>query len=148
MTPLAARITGLVLALVLGQFFFLRFTGSWTNCWLIADGEKGTALVTEDLTTIPNAVAYKYVVNQKEYFGESRRDWKTPNKAKVGEETTVYYSASHPWISRLYLPDTIVQGLPVILFIGLFEFFAIMTIINPRSRFAFSLLEKEKKNDG
>lgn len=146
MTSRGARLTGLVLALALGQFLFLRVRSTWTNYWLLSDARHGTAIVTKELWSGHNAVGYKYVVDQKQYSGHSGRNWKEKKEAQVGDETVVYFSASHPWLSLLYMPQGVLDGLPVIIIVLVIEMFAVITIIKPKSGWAFSLLEKEQKD--
>lgn len=82
---------------------------------------------------------YRYSVNGKNYSGVCGRNWQDPKYSGVeaGEESIVYYSASHPWISCLRKPRTVIEGLPVILIALFLEVLAAMTIVNPQSRWAF-----------
>ena len=148
MKPLGARLTAFVLAVGLGQFLWLQARSAWTNYWLLEDARKGTATVTNELWSGHNAVGYSYTVDQKQYVGRSGRNWKAPNKVQIGEQADVYFSASRPWLSRLYIPEAVVEGLPGILIALLLEAFALITLINPRSGWAFSLIDKERKNAG
>jgi hypothetical protein len=145
MTPRGARLTGLVLAIALGQFLFLRAREAWTNHWLLKDARQGTAVVTKELWSGHNAVGYEYSVDQRQYAGRSGRNWKDQKKVLVGEQTTVYYSASHPSLSLLYMPEGVLAGLPVIIIALVIEAFAVITIIKPKSGWAFSLIGKEQK---
>jgi hypothetical protein len=117
--------------------------------WLLRDGRKGTALVTKELWSGHNSVGYKYVVEGREYAGRSGRNWDDPKyrDVKVGQESVVYFSASHPWLSQLSMPRSIMEGAPVVLIVLGFELFAITTIIKPTGRWAFSFVQKGKKND-
>lgn len=148
MSPRGARLVGLVLALALGLFLFLQVLSAWTNYWLLKDAKRGTAIVTKELWSGHNAVGYKYVVDQREYSGQSARNWQEQNysKVQVGEESVVYFSASHPWLSLLYMPRAVLEGLPVIIVALVFELFAVMTVIKPTSAWAFNLNQKEQKN--
>jgi len=116
--------------------------------WLLRDAQKGTALVTKELWSGHNAVGYKYVVEGREYAGRGGRNWDDPKyrDAKVGQESVVYFSASHPWLSQLSMPRAVMEGAPVILIVLGLELFAITTIIKPTSGWAFSVVEKEEKN--
>jgi hypothetical protein len=143
MGALGARLTGLILALALGDFLFVRAHSAWTDYWLIKDAQKATALVTNEHWSGHNSVDYEYTVGQKRYTGHSARNPKDAKPIQPGEKTTVYFSASHPSLSLLYLPDTILEGLPVILIVIVFEAFAVITILNPKSGWAFSLLDKD-----
>jgi hypothetical protein len=149
MTARGARWTGLILAIVLGQFLYLRARSAWTNSWLLNDAQKGTAIITRELWSGHNAVGYRYVVDQSQYSGRSGRTWQDPkySKVKVGEESVVFFSASHPWLSRLYMPQSVLEGVPVILIGFVLEAFAVITIIKPQSRWAFSLIER-KQSEG
>lgn len=144
MTPRGARLTGLILAIALGQFLFLRGRSAWINYWLLRDARQGSAIVTKELWSGHNAVGYKYFVAQEQYSGHSGRNSKDQKKVQVGEEAVVYFSASHPWLSLLYMPNGVLEGLPVILVVLLLELFAVITIINPTSRWPFKFTEKEK----
>jgi len=146
MTPRGAKLVGLILALALGQFLFLRVRSAWTNYWLLQDAHEGTAIVTKDLWSGHNAVGYEYVVDQKHYSGHSGRNSMDQKKVQVGEETVVYFSASHPWLSLLYMPQAVLKGLPAIIIVLVLEVFAIITILKPKSGWAFSLIEKGQKD--
>ena len=146
-TPLGARIVGLILALVLGQFLYLRAHETWQNYWLLKDSQKGLATITGEHWSGHNSVDYQYTVNGKEYTSHSARNGDDPKykDAQPGQESIVYYSASHPWLSQLSMPQTILEGAPVILIVLGLEAFAVITIFKPRSGWAFSFLENEKK---
>ncbi len=101
-------------------------------------------MVTKEMSH--NAVGYQYVVDQKQYSGRSGRNWKDQKKVQVGEESVVYYSASHPWLSLLYMPQVVLEGLPVILIVLILEMSALFTIIKPKSGWAFNLIEKKQKD--
>jgi hypothetical protein len=145
MTPRGARLTGLVLALALGWFLFLQGRSAWSSYWILKDAQQGTAVVTKEHWSGHNVVQYRYEANEKHYSGQSRRDWKK-KRVQVGEEAVVYFSASHPWLSRLYMPQTPLEGLAVIIIVLVVEALAIITIVAPKSGWAFSLIEKEEKD--
>ena len=148
MSPRGARLAGLVLAMVMGQFLFLRVRSTWTNYWLPTDARKGTAIVTKELWSGHNAVGYEYVVAQKQYRGHSGRNWQDQkySNVQVGEESVVYFSASHPWLSRLYMPRAVLEGLPVIIVVFILELFAVITVLRPTGGWAFAFTEKQQKN--
>lgn len=148
MTARGARIVGLILAIALGQFLYLRAREAWKSYWLLKDSQKGIAAIMSEHWSGHNTVDYKYMVNGKEYASHSARNWDDPKykDAQPGQESVVYFSASHPWLSQLSMPGTILEGAPVVLIVLGFEVFAIITIINPTSGWAFSLVDKEKKN--
>jgi hypothetical protein len=140
------RLVGLVVTVGLGYFFFLQARSGWTSYWLRTDGMEGIAKITEDYWGGHGRVVYDYDANQKHYTGISGTNWKDPrySNARPGNEAIVYYSASHPWLSLLYIPDTIVEGLPVLIIAFLIELIAIVTIIRPGSAWAFDLTEKKR----
>lgn len=146
MTSRGARLTALILAIALGQFLYLRVRSAWTNYWLLSDAKQGTAIVTKELWSGHDAVGYEYVVDQKQYSGHSGRNWRDQKKVQVGEEAVVYFSASHPWLSLLYMPRGVLEGLPVVIIALALEVFAVVTMIKPKSGWAFSLIEKEQQN--
>ena len=51
-------------------------------------------------------VEYKYSVDGRNYTGISQRNWDIVKyrEVPVGQESIVYYSASHPWLSSLETP--------------------------------------------
>ncbi len=138
--PLLARIFALVVALLLGWFLAGYAGACWNDYWLLKDGHEGMAIVTYPLWTGHNAVAYRYTVNGKEYTGKSGRNYRDPRYMNVGagEQSVVYYSTSHPWLSSLRRPEGVGAGWPVVLFVLLLEALAVITIINPRSRWALN----------
>jgi hypothetical protein len=144
-TAREARWSGLVLALALCLFLFWWARDARTNYWLLRDAQQGTALVTKEHWSGHDNVAYKYVVDQREYVGQSSRNWKDSRKVQVGERTVVYFSASHPWLSLLYMPETVLVGLPVITLVLVLEVFAMITFIKPTSRWAFNWRQKREK---
>src|SRR5256885_10490726 len=115
MSPRGARIAAMILAIALGQFLYLRIREAWTSYWLLRDAQKSTALVTKELWSGHGAVGYKYVVDGKENLGHGGRNWDDPKyrNVKVGQESVVYFSASHPWLSQLSMPRTVIEGGPV-----------------------------------
>ena len=143
---LSPRLQGLIVALFFGWFLTVIGCDWWSEYWLMKDGQQGMAVVTRELWTGHNAVDYRYTVNQKQYTGKSGRNYRIPQYSHVvaGEPSIVYYSAFHPWLSSLRMPTVLGQGWPVILIVLCFEFFAVVTIINPKSGWAFNFSGKSK----
>lgn len=146
MTARGARIVGLIIALALGDFLYVRAHFAWIDYWLLTDGRQGTAIVTHELWSGHNGVGYKYIIAEKEYTGRSSRNSSEKyDRVQPGEQSIVFFSASHPWLSSLNKPETVLAGWPVILIVVAFEIFALITIIKPTSGWAFSLMEKNPK---
>ena len=141
------RIWASLIALLLAHFFIVvQAQNAWTAYWLMSDGQQGMAIVTKVRWTGHGGVAYQYGVNQVEYTGadavrrykHSANDMSPP--AVVGEHLVVYFSASHPWLSRLTLPRTaLVPGLPVIILVWLLIACLVITAINPKSEWALNI---------
>src|ERR1700720_3353814 len=136
-----ARVSALVIAIILGLFLVGLISSVRAEYWLLKDAEEGIAIVTKDLWTGHNGVAYRYTVNHKEYTGEGMRNYQDPRYRNVhpGDKSVVYYSASHPWMSSLRRPDRIGEGLPVVLLVLFFETLAVITLINPQHKWAFNI---------
>jgi len=136
---LSPRTQGAIIAVILGYFLLTQFEAARESYWLLKDGRQGMAVITRDLWTGHRGVAYRYQVNQRQYTGKGRRNSTDPRyiNALPGSESVVYYSASHPWISALDFPRTMVEGLPVILIVMMLETIAVVTVIKPNSRWAF-----------
>jgi hypothetical protein len=147
-SSLSPRWIGLIIAIALGDFLFLQVRSAWTNYWLLKDGQPGMAIVTKDYWGGHNVVVYEYAVNQKHYTGRSSRSWQEPRyrNVRAGDESVVYFSASHPWLSLLNKPRIVVEGLPVVIIVLGLELFAVVTIINPRSKWAFNISDKRENH--
>jgi hypothetical protein len=134
------RLQGLVIALVLGSFcLVVPFRDVWTNYWLLRDGRQGTAVVTD--ARDHGSVGYRYCVDGRWYDGSGHRSVQDRHYANVtpGESTVIYYSASHPSVSQIDHPITMVDGAwpVIIIFMWPFEFMALATVINPGGRFSY-----------
>jgi hypothetical protein len=105
------------------------------------------AVVTKEYWGGHGQVIYRYVVNQQEFTGISKRNWQEEKYKSVrpGEEAVVYFSASHPWLSLLYKPDVIVEILPALIPLVL-GVFVVMTAVNPKSKWSLNLSDR-KEND-
>ena len=146
MQPRSRRLVGLAVAIVLGYFFYLRVREGWLNYWLRTDSQQCTAKITADYWGGHGQVVYYYDLKQKHYTGVSGKNWRDPHysDARPGSEAVVYYSASHPWLSALYIPDTVITAFPVLVVALVIELIAVVTIINPGSKWAFDLSEKKR----
>jgi len=114
--------------------------GLWRDHWLVKDGQQGMAVITKEHWGGHGVVVYHYRVGQKVYSGQDHRSWQNPKYAHVmaGENTVVYFSSSHPWLSAINLPrNVVIEGLPVMLLAWFFEVGLVVTVIKPKSRWAF-----------
>jgi hypothetical protein len=145
-TAREARWSGLVLALALCLFLFWWAQDAWTNYWLLKDAQQGCALVMREHWSGHDNVVYRYVVGQREYIGQSSRNGKDAKKVQVGERAMVYFSASHPWLSRLSMPENVLVGLPVIVLVLVLAVFAVITFIKPKALCAFNWRQKREKD--
>ena len=137
------RLVLLIPASVLAYaFLFVPGLETWHRYLLMKDGREGRS---EIIRFAPkNQVVYRYGVNQKEYTGRDRRtdDDRRAARGNPEEERapTVYYSASHPWISRLHRPTTLIPpGLPVFMLAWFFLALMLLTIVNPRHKWALQM---------
>ena len=158
-STMQARVSAALLALLMGYFWvFQPISGLWVQHWLVKDGTPGMAIVTKEHWAGHNAVVYQYRVGQRVYTGQGRRSLHNSKYANVmpGEKTIVYFSASHPWLSAIDLPSFVtIPGLPVALLVWVFEAGFIITVINPKSRWAFdfrgqrrTLIAQQSRREG
>jgi hypothetical protein len=131
------RVQAATVGVLLGALLFIIARVWWANYWIIKDGQTGTALVTG--FGRHNITRYTYIVHQSVYTGSSFHDRSSPrcNSDTWGTHCPVYFSDSRSWLSRLYRPDSVIQGWPVVLIALLVELRALVTLLNPRSRWAF-----------
>jgi hypothetical protein len=137
------RFLVLIVLLPLAWWLYLQARSSWRGYWLLKDGQQAMAVLTEDYWGGHGQVVYRYTVNEQLYTGVSSRNWKDErySKVKIGEQAAVYFSASHPWLSLLYKPDSYLDVLPALIASTL-VFFVVLTAVNPRSKWAFNLDDK------
>jgi hypothetical protein len=107
--------------------------GDWQNYWLLKDGQLGTATVTRRPTLEHGQVRYRYKVNGRVYLGSSHLPGNQETR-RFPFESTVYFSASHPWISRLYMPRSFIEGLPGLILVLPFELIAMFLILRPKPK--------------
>jgi hypothetical protein len=128
--------------LFVGWFLIGEARDMWTRYWLLKDGQQETAVVTYEHAR--NVVDYSYRVGGREYKGTDRRRYLRERheyvNVRLGGHAVVYCSSSHPWLSSLTPPESILPDgfLGVLLFLML-EIWFIITLINPNSRWAYKL---------
>jgi hypothetical protein len=114
----------------------------WKDHWLIKDGQQTRADVTREHWGGHGVILYEYRVDGKVYTGADRRSLQNPKYAHVGpgERTVLYYSRSHPWLSAIDTPQFVgIPGLPVAVLVWFIMSGLIVTVVNPKSRWAFQL---------
>jgi hypothetical protein len=113
----------LAMALIVGLLLAMCFVGWWEYYWLIIDGRRGVAVVTEEHEH--GIVDYKYTVDGRDYTGRSHRncDEKKYENVPVGATSVVFFSASHPGLSSLETP--LCPSAPLILFSACLLFYEI-----------------------
>src|SRR5438093_211943 len=99
MSARGARLVGLILAIALGQFLFLRLRSAWINYWLLRDAQKGTAIVTKELWSGHNAVISAMQINP---MSPERGSIWTFNKRTIGRRIKVGRNERHA--ASLYTP--------------------------------------------
>lgn len=88
-------------------------------------------------------VNYTFRVNGKEYKGTDRERYISQDHryedVTLGGETVVHFSSSHPWLSSLARPESILpDGFLGILVFLLFDILLIRTLIDPNSKNAYA----------
>ncbi len=145
-----SRVWSALLALLLGYFFVLEPARElWLNYWLIRDGQRAVAVITKPHWAGHDVFVYRYRVNQKTYTGQDYRSFQDPKyrNVMVGEETVVYFSSSHPWLSAINMPPVVMfEGLPVVLLAWFFIFLLAVTAIDPKNRWALRNRQRTAKN--
>ena len=138
------RIVMLIPALIVAGFLFSFVRTDWVNFWLTIDLKKTQATVVNQLSH--EVVVYTYIVNNKNYSGQSQRDPSKYPVTNIGDKTVVNYSLSHPWLSSLQEPVFPAGGIwgIFVLTVGvLIESLIVATILNPKGRWALKTGLKE-----
>ncbi|SPE54233.1 hypothetical protein SBV1_1770021 [Verrucomicrobia bacterium] len=130
------RLVTLIPTVLLGSLIFSFFHGAWVNFHLMQNAQQTKALITKEHAH--GVVDYKYTVEGKEYDGKGQRNWDLGiyRNVTVGEESIVYFSTSHPWMSSLEMPRVLITAWPVLLIALGMELFLVMTVINPKGKWA------------
>src|SRR5271156_2153196 len=94
------RISCLAVAIFFGYSFIFKVSYNMrAQYWLSLDAKQTMARITK---VHSQGVNYKYSVDGKEYSNESQRNWE--HDVGVGQESIVFYSSSHPWLSSVTKP--------------------------------------------
>lgn len=87
---------------------------AWIDGWLLFDSRPGTAVVTEKRAH--GNRLYEYTVSEQVYKGRDQRPYRAA-EPDIPYETTVFFSASRPWISGLRPGEDRVGQLPLLLLV-------------------------------
>lgn len=77
------------------------FESAWTTHWVWTDARLGKAIAVGHHWSGHGSVIYEYDVNGQTYTGHGGN-----SQIAIGDRIPVYYSASHPWLSRLFKPES------------------------------------------
>lgn len=132
------RIGFSVMAIFFAYSFIFKISYEmWTEYWLSIDAKQTTALVTK---VRGQGVYYNYDINGKEYYNHSQRNWE--HDVSEGQESAVFYSSSHPWLSSVTTPEFQPLGIIVILISLVAELVLVMGAIDP----SWAIQNKKRKN--
>ncbi len=125
-----------------GSFIFGLLRANWTHYWLTQDPVQATALITGERSH--GVVDYEYNAGPMKFTGRSQRnqDQEKYRTARIGQESIVYYSRSHPSYSSLETPIFPVPGSIILLVAIPIELMFLITAANPRSKWALNILPK------
>src|SRR2546423_6583328 len=138
------RLIGLVRFIVLipmilfGNQIRFYLQSFWTDHWLRKDGTPTQAVITE---VHPKRVFnYHYNVDGKRYLGTSSRAWEEEkaHPLRIGDETTVFFSGSHPWLSSMQTVRVAWVTFPLVVLLLLLEAFFLAILIDPKGRWSVS----------
>ncbi len=133
-----ARLIVLVPMVFLGNEIRLYVHNVWAEHSLSKDGKTAQAII---IKANPKRVFdYRYSVEGKQYVGTCKRDWEDEkvHELKPGEEVTVFFSASHPWLSSFRRSQVAWAALPFVVLMLLFELFFLAVLVDPCGRWSLS----------
>jgi len=133
-----ARLIVLIPMIVIGKEVYGFAHQVWADYWLSKDGQPIAAFVTD---THPKRVFdYRYSVNGTDYTGTGIREWEAEkiHALQAGETTTIYFSASHPWLSSLQTMRLAWAAFPIVVLLLLVEFFCLAVLVDPKGRWSVS----------
>ena len=132
------RFIVLIPMIFIGTLIYSHAHRIWIDYWVSKDGQRVSAQVTEAYSK--HFFDYRYTVDGKEYAGNDYRDWEDEqiHKLQVGEQTTVFISASHPWLSSLRSIRLAWVAFPFITLLLLLEAFLLVVIFDPSGRWSVS----------
>jgi hypothetical protein len=138
------RIGLLAMAIFFGYSFIFRtlLFPNWTHYWQTKDATQTIAMVTKKHSH--GVVDYKYRIGTTGYTGRSQQNWEQEKyrDVGVGQESIVFYSFSHPWLSSLETPQFPRSGTILLLIALPIEIFLMITVVNPRSAWALNILKE------
>jgi len=133
--PNQIRLVMLIPTVLLGSFIVSFFHACWVAFCLTQGAGQTIATITDERSH--GVVDYKYVVDGSQYVGHSQRGRDQNSAAAVGGQAPVYFSSAHPWLSSLQTPSFPPPG-TLFMFIPLgIEFLLVMTVVDPKGKWAF-----------
>jgi hypothetical protein len=131
--PNQIRLFMLIPTVMLGRFIISFFHTCWVAFCLTQGAGQTTAIITNERSH--GVVDYTYTVESSQYVGHSQRG--RDQGAAVGGQTLVYFSSARPWLSSLQTPSFPPSGALFMLIPLSIEFLLVMTVINPKGKWAF-----------
>ncbi len=131
------------MACLLGHAIFQFLEGERIGYWLKRDAEQGIATITKEREH--DVVEYKYNVDGQNYTGISQRNWDNEKyrDVGVGQESIMFYSSSHPWLSSLQTPQFPTTGTIFLLIASPFECLLLFWAILP-GPILLAMVDKKK----
>jgi hypothetical protein len=128
------RITMIFPVLGLTAFAAMYWSGARERYWILTDGQQTMAQVTD--VGGHNSIYYTYSAGGTNFTSHGPREYRDPRYSNVGTggTSTVWYSASHPWISTPRHPDAVVEALPWIVLVTLFDILCLAALIHSWSK--------------
>jgi hypothetical protein len=126
-----SRLPKVIFALFIALTIFAWGRECWKDFWLYLDGRQIPAiLIVQGNGMKPGTFVYEYTVKGVQYNGDCRPG----GNAQLGQQTLVFVSRSHPWLSSAQLPSYSPRYAMVVMALLLWlEFYIIKTMIKPSS---------------
>jgi hypothetical protein len=128
------RLVMLIPTLILGRLIFSTLYLCWMSFMLTEDSRQTQATITNKLGH--GVVQYKYIVDARQYVGQSQPNRGQVGEAQIGVTVRANYCPHHPSLSSLQDPTFPPSELLLLLIVLPIEFFCIATIVNPKDKWA------------
>jgi hypothetical protein len=135
------RLVMLIPAFIVGNLIVHSIPICWVSFVLAQDSSQTQAFILRELSH--GVVQYQCTIGGQQYTGQSQPSREQWGNAKVGSVVTAIYCPHHPSWSSLEAPvfSPVELLLPAISLV--FEIFFIVTIVNPKGKYALQLGLKE-----